>query len=192
MFSQSDCIFAMLIMQEESLQEPSFSWSVTDMHQKACLDSLRASVWEPFGQPKSLLNQSGNLERHQVSNLDFEGCALAGRNWCSTLKPRPPSSIICILEFRARFARAQFSYLDFEGLSLAGKWCATALLWDDDSLSWLYVSPQDWKCEGAQWTPPSMSRRKDSNVHSITTYHRHPSESCCSERREVLHIWGHG
>ena len=125
-------------MQEESLQKPSFSGSVTDMHQKPCLDPRWASIWESFGQPKSIQNRSrSHLERHQVANSDFEARVLAGgevwrapETW--TLVP----GYICILEFRARFARAQFSYLHFEELSLAGKWCAAALLWDPDSLSW--------------------------------------------------------
>ena len=70
-FSQSDYIFAMLIMQEQSLQEPSFSRSETDIHQKACLNTLWASIWDPFGKPKSLPNRSGGcLERHWSSDLD--------------------------------------------------------------------------------------------------------------------------
>ena len=64
----------MLIREEESLQEPSFSRSVTDVHQKACLDLLRASMWQPFGQPKSLSTLSGSDPPWlQVSDLDFEG-----------------------------------------------------------------------------------------------------------------------
>ena len=70
-FSQSDYIFAMLIMQEQSLQEPSLSRSETDIRQKACLNTLWASIWDPFGKPKSLPNRSGGrLERHWIS--DFE------------------------------------------------------------------------------------------------------------------------
>ena len=151
MFSQSDCIFAALIMQTQSLQKPCFSCFETDIHRKACPDLLWASFWDSFGDPKSVQNRSGSdLEWHQLSDVDFKGWCLSGRRPLSTPDPGTWYPVIYILEFRARFARAQFSYLDFEGLSLAGKWCATALLWDPDSLSWLYVSPQDWKCEGAQ------------------------------------------
>ena len=39
-FSQSDCIFAVERMQEESIHEPSFPGSVTDRHQNACLDLI--------------------------------------------------------------------------------------------------------------------------------------------------------
>ena len=109
MFSQSDCIFAMLIMHAESLQKLCFSGSVTDMHQKTCLDPLRASIWEPFGQPKSIRNRSGgHLERHRISDLAFEAMDHAREVSC-TLEPRPPSPIVYILQTRARFARAQFS-----------------------------------------------------------------------------------
>ena len=75
-FSQSDYIFAMLIMQEQSLQEPSFSRSETDIHQKACLNTLWASIWDPFGKPKSLPNRSGDrLERHWISEVDVYPCS---------------------------------------------------------------------------------------------------------------------
>ena len=136
-FLQSDCIFAMILMQEETLQEPSFSRTVTDMHLNRCLDPLRASIWDRFGYPKSIQNPSGSdLGWHHISDLEFKGWHPAGGSLSCTLDPGPWYSVIYILEFRARFARAQFSYLDFEGLSLAGKWCAAALLWDPDSLSW--------------------------------------------------------
>ena len=110
MFSQSDSVFAMLIIHEQTLQEPSFSRSVTDIHQKACPDTLWASIWESFGQPKSIPNRSGgHLGRHQTSNINFEGWHPAGGSLGCHLKPGPWYSVIYILESRARFARAQFS-----------------------------------------------------------------------------------
>ena len=79
MFSQSDCIFAKLIMQEKNLQDPSFSGSVTDINQKACLDPLQASIWDPCGQPKSIQNRCGSdLQWHHVSDLDFKGWPFLG------------------------------------------------------------------------------------------------------------------
>ena len=109
-FLQSNCNFAMLIMQEESLHEHAFSGSFTDMHEKACLDPLWASIWESFGQPKWIPKRSGShLGRHQTSDIDFEGWHYAGRSLGCHLKPGPWYSVIYILESRARFARAQFS-----------------------------------------------------------------------------------
>ena len=61
-------------MQEESLQQPSFSMYETTVHQKTGLDLLRASIWDPFWLAKSIPKQSkGEPERHHVENLDFEG-----------------------------------------------------------------------------------------------------------------------
>ena len=105
----------MLIMQEESLRQPSFSGSVSDIHRKACLDLLWTSIWELLGHPKSIQNRSGGRpDEHWNWDIDF-GCLHhhGGRVHC-TLEPRPRYSVIYILEFRARFARAQFSYLDVE------------------------------------------------------------------------------
>ena len=48
----------MVLMQEESLQKPSFSGSVTDGHQKACLDPSWASIWDPFGPHLGSQNRS--------------------------------------------------------------------------------------------------------------------------------------
>ena len=102
-------------MQEESLREHAFSGSFTDVHEKACVDPLWASIWEAFGQPKSVPNRSGSdLEWHQLSDLDFKGWHPAWGRLCSNPDPGPWYSVIYILEFRARFARAQFSYLDVE------------------------------------------------------------------------------
>ena len=110
-FLQSDCIIAMLIRQGKNLQEPSFAPSETDIHQKARRDSLWASIWEPFGQPKSIPNRSGgHLGRHQTSNINFEGWHPAGGSLGCHLKPGPWYSVIYILESSARFARAQFSW----------------------------------------------------------------------------------
>ena len=115
MFLQSDCIFAMILMQEETLQEPSFSRTVTDMHLNRCLDPLRASIWDRFGYPKSIQNRSGGcLDEPWISDIDFGGLHYHGGRVDCTPEPRPPYSVIYILEFRARFARAQFSYLDVE------------------------------------------------------------------------------
>ena len=114
-FLQSDCSFAMLMMQEESLHEHAFSGSLTDIHHKACPDPLWASIWTPFGQPKSVQNRSrGHLERHQVSNLDFEATESVARTWPGGCGMHPETwtlvlSYIYILESRARFARAQLS-----------------------------------------------------------------------------------
>ena len=74
MFSQSDCIFAMLIRQEQSLREPSFFQSETDVHQKASPDPLWASIWDPFGQPKSIPNRFGGFPDGQwIVHIDFKG-----------------------------------------------------------------------------------------------------------------------
>ena len=111
-FLQSDCSFAMLIMQEESLHEHAFSGSLTDIHHKACPDPLWASIWTPFGQPKSIPNRSGgHLEGHWISNLEFKGWVPAGRSGVLHPEPHPPYSVIYILESRARFVRAQFSWI---------------------------------------------------------------------------------
>ena len=78
-------------MQEESLQEPFVFGSVTDMHQKTCLDLLWASIWDPFGYPKSIPNRSGSdLPWHQVSDLESGALLPAGRKGAATLKPGPP------------------------------------------------------------------------------------------------------
>ena len=88
--SQSDCIFAILIGEEQSLQEPSFSRSVTDMHQIAGLDLLRASIWEAFGQPKSIpIRSGGHPEGHSILDLDFQGCDRSGGRVVGTLEPGP-------------------------------------------------------------------------------------------------------
>ena len=53
---------------------------MTRIHQRAYLDPFWASIWDPFGQPESLPNRSiGDLERHCISNLNFEGCTGQGR-----------------------------------------------------------------------------------------------------------------
>ena len=116
MFSQSDCIFAVLRMQaQRSFQKPCFSWFDTDIHRKACPELLRTSFWDPFGQARSVQNRSGSdLEWHQLLDLDFKGWARSGRRALCTLDPGPWYPVIYILESRARFARAQFSYLDVE------------------------------------------------------------------------------
>ena len=111
MFSQSDCILAMLIRQEESFQEPSFSRSSTGTHQKAGLAPLWASPWDPLGQPKSIQKHSGSdLQWHHVSHLDFKGWGPPWRRVLCTLEPGPWYPVIYILESSARFARAQFSW----------------------------------------------------------------------------------
>ena len=55
------------------LEKTFFSGSVTDMHEKACLDPLWASIWDPFGQPKLMPNRSGGLpDGHGIWDLGFE------------------------------------------------------------------------------------------------------------------------
>ena len=93
-FSQSHCIFAMLIMQEQRLQEPSFSRSVTDMHQKACLDLLWASIWGPIEQPKSIQNRSrGDQDGHWILDIDCGALALAGKRVDCTPNPPPATGL---------------------------------------------------------------------------------------------------
>ena len=77
-------------MQEESLQETSFSRSLTDIHHKASPDPLWASIWTPFGQPKSIQNRSGGeLQWHHVEDLDFEGWVPATVELIATPNPAP-------------------------------------------------------------------------------------------------------
>ena len=91
---QSDCIIAMLIRQGKNLQEPSFAPSETDVRQKTCLDPLRASIWEPFGNPKSIRKRSGShLERYRISNLEFKGLARTGREVPAAPNPTPPTRL---------------------------------------------------------------------------------------------------
>ena len=134
-FLQSDCIFAMILMQEETLQEPSFSRTVTDMHLNRCLDPLRASIWDRFGYPKSIQNRSGGgQDGHWIVDIDFEGVGPAGRRLSCTRDPGPWYSVIYIYIYierererekisRARALRARSILLPrvVEGLSLAGK-----------------------------------------------------------------------
>ena len=102
-------------MQTQSWQKPCFSCFETDIHRKACPELLRTSFWNPFGQPRSVQNRSGSdVQWHQLSKLDFKGWQPAGGRLCCTLDPGPWYSVIYLLEFRARLARAQFSYLDVE------------------------------------------------------------------------------
>ena len=80
----------MLMMQEESLHEHDFSGSLTDIHHKACLDPLWASIWIPFGQPKSIQNRSGSeLQWHHVEDLDFDGWTPATVELAVYPEPRP-------------------------------------------------------------------------------------------------------
>ena len=100
----------MLRMQEESLQEPSFSRSVTDRHQKAYPDPIWASIWDPFGQPKSIPDRSGDRpDGHWILDIEFKGWCPSERRLGCTPDPGPWYPVIYILESSARFARAQFS-----------------------------------------------------------------------------------
>ena len=80
----------MLIRQGKHLQKPSFAPSETDMHQKARRDPLWASIWEPFGLPKSIPNRSKDRpDGHWIADIDFEGGALAKVELRSTPNPAP-------------------------------------------------------------------------------------------------------
>ena len=87
------------------------------------LIDIRKRVWTPSGPRFGTHLGSQNRSRIDPETvkmgigcwtLILRGWALAGRRLCCTLDPRPWYSVIYILEFRARFARAQFSYLDVE------------------------------------------------------------------------------
>ena len=55
------------------LPKPPFSRSVIDRHERACLDRLQASIWESFGQPKSVPKRAGNrADGHWIVDIDFE------------------------------------------------------------------------------------------------------------------------
>ena len=100
----------MILMQEETLQEPSFSRRITDMHLNRCLDPLRASIWHRFGYQKSIQNPSGSdLGWHHISDLEFKGWHRSARRPLSTRDPGTWDLVMYILESRARCARAQFS-----------------------------------------------------------------------------------
>ena len=53
-------------MQAQSVQVPSFFRSETDVRQKAYLDRLWASIWDPFGQPKSVPKRYGSDSETQL------------------------------------------------------------------------------------------------------------------------------
>ena len=91
--------------------------SETDVRQKACLDRLRASIWDPFGQPKSIPNRSkGRQDGHWIVDIDFEGWHPVKAELVGTPNPAP-STRLYILESRARFARAQFSLPEIQKIA---------------------------------------------------------------------------
>ena len=102
--------------QEGSLQKPSLSGPDTAMHQKPCLDPLWASIWEPFGQPKSIPKRSGgHQDGHWILDLDFKGWARSWGRLVSTPGSRDPLlGYICTRTSRALRARSILLELDFE------------------------------------------------------------------------------
>ena len=67
------------------------------MHQKARRDPLWASIWEPFGLPKSIPKRSKDRpDGHWIADIDFEGGAPAKAELGCHPEPRPRYSIIYI------------------------------------------------------------------------------------------------